>query len=521
MGKSFGSETPLLSYGPSAHANPGGRNDRVWLGWPAWAFRVVAPEFQSRRLNALQKAVLSVLRASRLTATELGERLGIHRELAAFVVADLQGQQRVDEDWKVAQNGIKLLEDEAVESARLVPAWMFCDALSGQLLPFVAPDLEYARTVPNERGFPMLDLGSTGSPWQQSIWRLRAPQEAFPEIPTPAEILSAARRSQRSQRLWQQVGVHEDDDLDEPSVETVQLDRLTSIELEPQPVYLVTYLYTPRGDDADGDWHACEFFGRGHDRSLRQPVINAAKSDNKLAEQLDRRLFAFTQHRDLTGFQAAVRHRAQRASRLLARVLTIGIETHDAVAKPVRDMLDAYLEWRDARNGRNSRLHRNVLTECRRTLEELFADLARHRPITGMADLLSQEDKALNKMTLQGAAEELGLSSLPAALGRVRREQVRAVSDYSDSWRLRPLVAATLLRARGDARHTLALAAKSAPDILERVERVAVHGGRAAHGKDGSTDSTSAEQIVQDTLSVVGLLLQLSTQPLEEILSDG
>ena len=520
MGASFGPETPLVSYGPRAHADPGRRNDRVWLGWPAWAFRVVAPEFQRRRLNTLQKAVLSILRASRLTATELGERLGIHRELVAFVVADLQGQQRVDQDGKVTQNGIELLEDEAVESVKLVPAWMFRDALSGQLLPFAAPALEYARTVPNERGCPMLDLGSTGSPWQQRIWRLRAPQEVFPETPTPAEVLKAARRSQRSQRLWQQVGVHEDDDLDEPSVETVQLDRLTSIEPEPQPVHLVTYLYTPRGGDADGDWHVCEFFGRGHDPSLRQCVIDAAKSDNKLAEQLDRRLFASTRHHDLTSFQAAVRHRAQRASRLLARVLTIGIETHDAVAKPVRDMLDAYLEWRDARNGRNSRLHRNVLTECRRTLEELFADLARHRPITGMADLLSQEDKALNKMTLQGAAEELGLSSLPAALGRVRRGQVHAVSDYSDSWRLRPLVAATLLRARGDATHPLALAAKSAPDILERVERVAVHGGRAAHGKDGSTDGTSAEQIAQDTLSVVGLLLQLPTQPLEEILSD-
>ena len=521
MGASFGPETPLLSYGPSAHANPGGRNERVWLGWPAWAFRVVAPEFQSRRLNALQKAVLSVLRASRLTATELGERLGIHRELAAFVVADLQGQQRVDEDGKVTQNGIELLEDEAVESAKLVPAWMFRDALRGQLLPFAAPALEYARTVSNESGFPMLDLGSTGSPWQQRVWRLRAPPEAFPETPAAAEILNAARRSQQSQRLWQQVGVHEDDDLDEPRVETVQLDRLTSIEPEPQPVYLVTYLYTPRGDDADGDWHVCEFFGRGHDRSLRQPVIDAARSDSKLAQQLDRRLFAFTQHRDLKGFQAAVRQRDQRAGRLLARVLTIDIENHAAVAKPVRELLDAYLEWHDARNGRNSRLHRNVLMECRRTLEALFANFDRSHPLAGVADRLSQEDKALNEMTLRGAAEELGLSSLPAPLVRVRRGQVRAVSEYSDNWRLRPLVAATLLRARGDATHPLALAAKSTPDILERVEHVAVHGGRAAHGKVRSTDGASAEQIVQDTLDIAGLLLRLPTQPLEEILTYG
>ena len=521
MGTSFGPETRLLSYGPRAHANPGGRNDRVWLGWPAWAFRVVAPEFQSTRLNALQKAVLSVLRASRLTATELGERLGIHRELAAFVVADLQGQQRVDEDGKVTQNGIELLEDEAVESAKLVPAWMFRDALRGQLLPFAAPALEYARTVSNESGFPMLDLGSTGSPWQQRVWRLRAPPEAFPETPAAAEILNAARRSQQSQRLWQQVGVHEDDDLDEPRVETVQLDRLTSIEPEPQPVYLVTYLYTPRGNDVDGDWYACEFFGRGHDRSLRQCVIDAAKSDKKLAEQLDRRLFAFTRHRNLTGFQAAVRQRDQRAGRLLARVLTIDIENHSAVAKPVRELLDAYLEWHDAREAGSSRLRRNVLMECRRMLEVLFEDLAQRFPLDGVADLLSQQDQALNKTALGAAAKGLGLSSLPAPLGRVRRGQVRAVSEYSDNWRLRPLVAATLLRARGDATHALALAAKSTPDILERVERVAEHGGRAAHRSDRSADRAPVQQIVQDTLNIAGLLLQLPTRSLEELITDA
>ena len=519
MGMSFGPETPLLLYGLRPHADPGGRNDRVWLGWPAWAFRVIAPEFRSRRLNALQKAVLGVLRASRLTAAELGERLGIHRELAAFVVADLQGQQRVDEDWKVTRDGIRLLEAKAAEEAKLVPAWMFRDALSGDLLPFAAPALEHARTVPDEGGFPVLDLGSTGSPWRQSVWKLQTSQGAPPDLPAPTEILKAARQSQRSHRLWQQVGVHKDDDFDEPSVETVQLDRLTSIEAEPQPVHLVTFLYATRGDESDGDWHVCEFFGRGHDPSLRQSVIDASKSDQKLARLLDRRLFAFTRHHNLTAIQTAARQRDQLAGRLLAQVLTIGSETHDGVAKSLREMLDAYLEWRDVGDG--GRLHRNVLTECRRTLETLFANLARRHPLKGMAELLAHEDRALNETILQSAAKELGLGRLPGALGRVSRRQILAVTDYTDSWRLRPLVAATLLRARGDATHPLALAAKDVPDILERAERVAKHGGEAAHEGGGSADRASLEQIVQDTLEISGLLLGLPAKSLEEVMTDG
>ena len=48
MAAPFGPETPILFYEPRAHANPGRRNDREWLFWPAWAFRVVAPEFRSQ-----------------------------------------------------------------------------------------------------------------------------------------------------------------------------------------------------------------------------------------------------------------------------------------------------------------------------------------------------------------------------------------------------------------------------------------------------------------------------------------
>ena len=519
MAMSFGPETPLLMYGLRPHAGPGGRNDRVWLGCPAWAFRVVAPEFRNRRLNALQKAVLGILRASRLTAAELGERLGIHRELAAFVVADLQGQQRVDEDWKVTRDGIRLLEAEAAEEAKLVPAWMFRDALSGDLLPFAAPTLEYARTVPNEGGYPVLDLGSTGSPWQQRPWTLRAPREAFPEMPVPAEILKAARQSQRSHRLWQQVGTHEDDDLDEPSVETVQLDRLTSIEEEPQPVYLVSFLYTPKGDESDGDWHAFEFFGRGHDPSLRQSVIAAAKSDQNLARLLDQRLFKFTRYGDLEGFRTAARERDQRAGRLLARVLTIGIENYRVVATPLREMLDTYLEWRDVGDGGASR-RRHVLMECRRTLEALFAYVARHHSLKGMDDLLSRGDKELNQKTLQSAAREVGVNPLPGALAGVSRWQIRAVTEYADNWRLRPLVTATLLRARSDGTHPLARAAKSAPDIIERVERVAAHGGKATH-EGCESDDAPLGQVVQDTLNIAGLLLGLPAKSLEEVMTDG
>ena len=258
MAASFGAETPILFYGPRAHANPGGRNDREWVYWPAWAFRVVAPEFRDRAFNVLQKAVLGMLRASRLTAAELGERLGVHPELATFVATELREQGRIHADWTVTKRGADLLEDEWEESANLAPGWVFRDPWSGNLWPFVASSLEYARTVPGETGggYPLLDLGTTGSPWRQRASMQLPPDGQGSKPPDAREILRAAIRHKRLGRRRQHVGVHLDEDVEDVNAAGLDLNRVSGIEPEPTLVFLVLFLSVPRdgdeGDDAGG-----------------------------------------------------------------------------------------------------------------------------------------------------------------------------------------------------------------------------------------------------------------------------
>ena len=75
---------------------------------------------------------------------------------------------RIDEEWAVTTQGVELLKKEYEESANFVPGWVFRDPWNGNLWPFVAPSLEYARTAQDEKGYPVLELGTTGKPWQQS-----------------------------------------------------------------------------------------------------------------------------------------------------------------------------------------------------------------------------------------------------------------------------------------------------------------------------------------------------------------
>ena len=523
MATSFGAETPILSYGPRAHADPGGRNDRVWVYWPAWAFRVVAPEFRDRSFNVLQKAVLGMLRASRLTAAELGERLGVHPELAAFVSIELQEQGRLDADWTVTKRGVDLLEQESEESANLVPGWVFRDPWNENLWPFVAPSLEHARTVPGETGagYPLLDLGTTGSPWRQRAWMQLPPDGQGADLPDAREILRAALRHKRLGRRRQQVGVHLDEDMDGVNAVGLDLKRVSGIEPEPTPVFLVSFLYVPRdGDDHDDDWHACDFFGRGSDPALRRLVVRAAEEDEgrRLARRLDR-LLGLTSHGDFDTFRRAVQGRKRRADRLLERALTIDVRRH-AVADLLADVLDGWLEIQEL--GDTAQRRRGyVLTNCRTILEKLFGEVSKAWPLAGVADRLPRNKEAKEEL-LRRTARDIGLAGPSSQLCGVPKNQVQAVSKYGDNWRLRPLVVATLLRARGDQGHPLRSAAQKAPDVLERIERVANLGGEAVHGGgDSRLDVDTVNAAVQKTLEIVGLLLDLPIRPIEEVMPSG
>ena len=522
MAASFGPEIPVLSYGPSAHANPGGRNDRVWMLWPAWAFRVIAPQFRRRPFNALQKAVLGVLRASRFTAVELGERLGIHSELAAFVVNELQTQGRVDDGWAVTKRGVELLDEEREESVDLAPGWVFMDPWNDHPWPFVAPSLEYALTGWDERHRVVLELGTTGRPWQQRVWMQLPSDERQPEaVPDAHQILRAARRHRRLERRRQEIDVSiDEDDIEGVSVAGLDLNRIASIEPKPEPVFLVSYLYVPRDGD-DVDWHACEFFGRGSDPALRRLVVRVAEEHEGLAQRLDW-LLGLTPHGSFGEFRRAVTKREGRARRLLERALTVDVARHEGIAAALVEVLEGWIELHDLGDAAGRRHRRSVLTSCRGTLERLFGEIRKEWPLKGMADQLSRRYRNMTEAVLRAAADELGLTELPNALRSVRHNLIHAVGERDDTWRLRPLVAATLLRARTETNHPLRSAARNAPDLLGRIERVTALAGEAAHaGESGRLDSDAVDMAVQETLEIAGLLLNLPVRPIKEILQDG
>lgn len=522
MASSFNPEAPILLYDLRAHANPGRRNDRFWFCWPAWAFQVVAPANPHRQINVLQRTVLGLLRSSHLTASEIAERLAIDQELAAFVVIELQGQGYVEEGphWGVTQRGLRQLRGEEEASTDLEVGWVFQNPWTRELWPFIAPGLEQASTT--QRGeYRQLNLGSTGSPWDQRIW-IQQTSRGY-RSPDAREILSASRRHRqlrrRSERQRRQGSywVDAEEEREVPIPDGLDIRRLTTIREEPESVFLTSYLYVPKvTDEMDVDWHACDFFGHGSNPTLRRQLIMRAEEFPPLSNALSNWIGRAHYYDGFEGFREHQRQIRERAKGLLVQCMSVQVETCPERER-LRRVFEALCEVELLGEQANSARRESVLLECRKTLERSFRELAKRYPLDGVWEDMSG-DRDLDAVLLQRISEELGIEAIPESFQRVKQYQVRAVSDYDDAWRLRALIVATMLAARRDPEHPLHRVAIEAPDLLDTLDGIASAAGRASHDNDHSPLTfEDLREVVDDLVRILCVFHQLSYQPVLDL----
>jgi hypothetical protein len=346
----------------------------------------------------------------------------------------------------------------------------------------------------------------------------RPPEGAAPRAPEAREILRAvdaqrriARRLGRDarSRFWEEDGP----DLFDPK--RVDLARIAEIEAEVHPVYLATFLYVPQdGPDQELDWHVCDFFGRGNSQDLRRRIIEVADKEPRLAQELDRVIERTLPNKNFADYRQRQRQRLSEAQLLLDKALTLDIRRHP-IHDDLTQMLDAWLELRELGAFADRRRCDAVLNECRKVLEGLFKAIRNDWHLTGMWKRVSTDD-SLRATEYRAAAREVGFTSIPKRLMQPPN-LLEAVTDWGNSWRLRPLVAATLLGAIDAPKHPMRGAATRRPDLLDLIESVADLGGGASHHRaDRILGEAEIGSAVDKTLIIVGSLLSLPVQPLAE-----
>ena len=191
MGFSFTPENPVLYFGPRHHARWASRE---FLLWPAWAYRVVAPQIRRRSLNVLQRAVLGLCRAGSFKATGISADLSIHVDLAAFVLRELSDLGYLDKAGCPNARGMKVLVDDAIETHKMLAGYVFQDPWRGDLWPRFVEQLDYCELDYNSNGFPTLVLGTVGRPKRWPAFTVLPKVGVAPAMPSPSSIVEAVSR---------------------------------------------------------------------------------------------------------------------------------------------------------------------------------------------------------------------------------------------------------------------------------------------------------------------------------------
>jgi hypothetical protein len=269
MVSGFDRGNPVLDFNPKAHSR---WSEREFLLWPAWAYRVVAPRVRRRKFNMLQRAVFGLANAGLLSAEEIAEQLSIHRELAAFVLQELQDSSYLDRYGVPTDKGLRTLEDDAVEASELVSGYVFVDPWTGKLWQRFVERLNYCELDYQKNGFPSLVFGTHGAPRRKKAFMVIPGEISEPQQPSPQGIVEAVSRHRRRLKNAS-VGMGEQYSREGGAnfnISPKHFNRVSMIDEKPRPVFLMTYLYIPENESTD--WYVCDPFVPGSNAQLRRRI---------------------------------------------------------------------------------------------------------------------------------------------------------------------------------------------------------------------------------------------------------
>ncbi len=479
--------------------------DRRYLLWPAWAWRVVAPEVRDRQLNVLQKAVLSLSQAGVVTAERVSRTLCLELDLAAFIASELLQHKWTDSKGQITPEGRQVLEEETLQSRKMVTGFVFQDPWSHELWPRFVENLEYARTTPGKKGFPELILGSTGDPKPPLPAYMHLPVDVNPaSIPDAQDIIEVARRHQRALRHQDRSVDADEEDSSTFEPNPVDIDRVSLIEERPLRVFLSTHFYLPRDSEKSVDWQVCDPFGLGSSPLLRRAITRQMERSPLLRERVEG-LLSDALKESLGEVRAWMERLQSKAELALEGRLTSEVRRLPYHEQLLELML-AYVEAEELGEDKAASKFPAVLLAARKVIEALFAQLIEEHPGVGLTRRLSHEP-AHCASVYDSTAKELGFQTpLPRALANVRRTDIEAIVRRRDFWRLRAMIVANLLAARDDPRHPLRKVARLEQRLFAELDDIATVLGSQMHHGSKRLGGKAVQDTVHQIYRVVGLI---------------
>ncbi len=510
MEKSFQRSNSVLYFRPKASTR---WSKLQYLLWPAWYYKVVAPKGRSRQINILQKAVLGVCQAGSFNPEEISENLGIAKDLSALVLAQLSELNFIDNYGLITHRGRDILAKETIEEEELVAGYVFQDPWRGDLWPRFVNRLEYAEVKYNERGYPSLVFGTRGKPRKERAYMPFPVENTIVRQPEAAEILNAVKKHYRTQKNrddfaeWEEEGMAEEI---KRLGDVPNLKRISLIEEEPTPVWLATYFYVPENALDATLWNVCDPFGLGDSLWLRRRVDKMSREIPLLGERILGAIASVTDSSQEEVAALIARLEAE-AEKRVEQKLTLNIRQSPVFETLV--MLER--EYRNAEVSQKPENLDDVLVKAQKVCEHILQINASKYPEDASYKLLTKDRKYNNEL-LKELAKKLGFKTpLPSALLN-SSGQVKQVAK-SGRGSFRPLLLAVLLTAKNELEHPFRRVAKTAPDMLHRLDELASKRNESGHYSGQQQNFSEVSRQVDTVYQFVALNLGINYYQLETI----
>lgn len=523
------------------HEPPPRSRDLLFLCWPVFVYRVIAPVLRVRHLNIIEKVVLGLCHAGVREPADIAARIHQDKDLCEYVLRQLRGDDQIDRSGELTEKGGQtLLTSRVGEDPELIVTHVFQDPLTLLVWPRASAVLYFqpVRRVHDE--YATLRLDTAGSPRRITSYVVSCePDPARTRTPSAAEIIDSveaqrvAEIARRAEKLadggWTRNPAAYDAEQDLQALTSeLTLPHGTAVQRvldigEPQPEYLLVWLRTG-GERQDGraGWHAHDPFGLDPNPMFQRLVNERIRSEPELARVV-------TGLADVSDEQLRQRYRATagdvRRSAEPKLVQLLGSELRER-----HDALDLLLGMEDAAARGGSSGLETVARDAYRLYEHMFRRMAEEYPPPPEPSWqVGPSLPALGtvRSALMTAAERLGLKPLPVVF--IKDRQINDVRRYPQRIRngeesvpiqrafvnqLVPyaLVAGADSRSRHQRGHPLRALAARRPRLLRDLVELSELRNRGSHAQRDPTVEDDIEWCRQLAIDAARIIILMPPQ---------
>ena len=472
----FNNATPVLNYGPNC--KPHKPRSQQYLLWPAYAYRVVAPERRHRQLNLFQKHVLGLCRSGVYKANSISDLLDIDMELAAFLLVELKQMGLLNDEFMPSENGLRVLDEESSGQDTMMVGFVFQDPWSGKFWPRFVSQLAYI-DVEYQHQRAYLLLGTTGNPRRKRAFCWFPRGDTLCYQPKPQDILKASRLHRRHARDYKRyMGKLDEIDSDNDIVSfepESNLQQVALINEEPVPVMLTTFVYVPKSITEGISWQVCDPFGLGINRELRTVIEEQMEHYEPLKHFVRQLTDKIVSEEDET-FLETNAQMLTKATEVVEDQLTLAIRRYPSLYEDLIGMEIAHSRVNIGGPNLKNDI-KDILTKSQIVLEGLFGVIRSSSPTEGCWRILTREDVNHNSDLVNQIAAKIGFTlnhedQLPPGLTRISLGKIKSAADFGGE-SIGPRLVASLLTAHRRPDHPFHRAARLFPEMLIKVYEIA------------------------------------------------